>query len=372
MEVDPAREGRLDLNLTGERPAGRPRGAVAYSDIGAFGRTIHAALENSAVGYEFQVRQHGTKVHELSWNWSRTPRDGELEWNENRRMHIASVSKLLTAVAMVKALEDQRISYDATIGRYLPGYWVTGPKVDQITFRHLLTHMSGFSTGSSSANFEFMQARVAAGVVLTPGSTYRPENMNFGLCRILIPIVTGMIRKDATYGFTQDVVWDAATLALYKGYTQSNVFSPAGVVEVSWAPAPGGALAYRQPHANLPGWDSGDLRSMAGSDGWRLSVKELLDVMDHVRRRNTIITPQKTQAILDNRFGIDHTITTPVGRTYATSGIWGAKTGEVEQCAAFFLPEGLEAVLFVNSPTGAHSHSLRGLVQDAYEGSLSV
>ena len=38
-----------------------------------------------------------------------------------------------------------------------------------------------------------MKARVAAGV---PGvGSYNYENMNFGLCRLLIPIVSGAIAK---------------------------------------------------------------------------------------------------------------------------------------------------------------------------------
>jgi CubicO group peptidase (beta-lactamase class C family) len=196
--------------------------------------------------------------------------------------------------------------------------------------------------------------------------------MNFGLCRILIPIVTGMISKDATYGFMQDVVWDAVTLGHYKNYMQSHVFSPAGVSNVGWAPAASGVLAYRQPNAGLHGWNSGDLQSVAGGAGWRMSVKELLSVMNHVRRQSTIVTPQKAQTILDSRFGIDQIISTLAGKTYNKNGAWGAGSGETEQCAAFYLPEGLEAVLFVNSPIGTQGYSLRGLVQDAYAGSLSA
>jgi CubicO group peptidase (beta-lactamase class C family) len=166
-------------------------------------------------------------------------------------------------------------------------------------------------------------------------------------------------------------VWDAVTLSHFKAYMQANVFTPAGVANAAWAPAAGGALAYRQPHAGQPGWSSGNLASVAGSDGWRLSVEELLGILDHVRRRNTIVSPQTAKTILDSRFGIDVITATPAGRTYAKSGYWG-NAGRVEQCGAFFLPEGLEAVLFVNSPIGADDSSLRGLVQDAYEGSLSA
>jgi CubicO group peptidase (beta-lactamase class C family) len=115
-----------------------------------------------------------------------------------------------------------------------------------------------------------MKAKVAAGVTPTPGSTYDYENMNYGLCRILIPIVTGMINKNTTYTAIQDVVWDAVTLEHYKNYMQANVFSPAGVSSVGWTPPADGALAYRQPHGNVHGWNSGDLRSVAGGADWRL------------------------------------------------------------------------------------------------------
>jgi CubicO group peptidase (beta-lactamase class C family) len=371
-EVDPAREKRVDLTFRVPAATVGPPKTLAHCDIGALGTAIHAALKSSVVGYEFEVRKNGTKVYELLWNWSRTPIDGNKGWSENRRMHIASVSKMLTAVGMVKALDSHGISYDAPISGYLPAYWTKGPKVDQITFRHLMTHTSGFSTGGSSSDFTFMKEKVAAGVASTPGTSYDYENMNFGLCRILIPIVTGMMSKDTTYGFMQDVVWDAVTLSHYKNHMQSQVFSPAGVGNAGWAPAAGSALAYRQPHGDLHGWNSGDLQTVAGGAGWRMSVKEVLDVMNHVRRQNTIVSPQKAQTILDSRFGIDQIIDTPAGKTYNKNGAWGTGAGEVEQCVAFYLPEGLEAVLFTNSPIGTQGYSLRALVEDAYEGSLSA
>ncbi len=371
-EVDPAKERRMDLKITA--PTLAP-GALAHSNIGAFGTAIHTALQSSVVGYCFQVRKNGTKVYELIWNWSRTPVDGNLGWTENRRMHIASVSKLLTAVGMVKALDSQGISHDAKISGYLPSYWTKGPKIDKITFRHLMTHKSGFS--AAGTDYASMKAKVAAGVMSTPGTTGDYENMNFGLCRILIPIVTGMINKNTTYGFMPDLVWDALTLEHYKNYMQANVFSPAGVSNVGWTPTADGAVAYRQPHAGLHGWNTGDLKSVAGGAGWRLSVKELLDVMNHVRRKNTIVSAQTAQKILDDGFGIDRITPSAAGKMYDKNGAWRVedknhKVLEDEQCAAFYLPEGLEAVLFVNSPIGTENYSLRDVVRDAYLGSLSA
>jgi CubicO group peptidase (beta-lactamase class C family) len=114
------------------------------------------------------------------------------------RMHVASCSKLITAIALTKLLNDSRLSYDTPIVGFLPSYWAKGPNVNTITFRHLMTHTSGLGVaGQSDSDFEFMKTRVAAGGVPAP-APYMYQNMNFGLCRILIATIAGkpVARRD--------------------------------------------------------------------------------------------------------------------------------------------------------------------------------
>ena len=78
-------------------------------------------------------------------------------------MHVASCSKLITAMAMTKLLNDKRVWFDTPIIGFLP---TTGPRADvnTITFRQLMTHTSGLGiAGRSDSDFEFMKSRVAAG-----------------------------------------------------------------------------------------------------------------------------------------------------------------------------------------------------------------
>jgi CubicO group peptidase (beta-lactamase class C family) len=355
-------------------------------DLGAFGLAINTVLKSQVAGYILQVRRNGALVHNGIWNWAQTPADQGKGWTDDTRMHVASVSKFLTAVGMVKALDSKGIPYDTKIIGYLPDYWTKGPNIDKITFKHLMTHRSGFSTGGSGTNYEFMKGKVAAGVPMVGGYDY--ENMNFGLCRILIPIVMGNIGKSAMFvnpadmkdraGFTKatalnDQAWDAVTLYHYKKFMQTKVFTPAGVVNASFEPFAGGknALAYPYSPGSVHGWDSGDLATVAGGAGWRLSTKELLNVMNAVRRKNTILPAEKAQFLLDNYFGIDQAIDTPAGKIYNKNGAWGTGDGRREQCVAYFLPNQMELVLFVNSPIGKEGFSLRGIVKDAYLGSLT-
>ncbi len=372
-EVNPARE-----NFYKFAPKVAKFVTTPKLDVGAFGTTMHTILKDQVTGYMLQVRHNGNLIYNLIWNWAKTPVDGNKGWNENTRMHVASVSKWITAVGLVKLLDSKGISYDAKIVGYLPTYWTKGPNIDKISFRHLMNHTSGFSTNSSKSDYGFMKARVAAGVPANVGTTGDYENMNFGLMRILMPIINGNVAKGTNYvpGFPSlnDAVWDAVTLMHYRNYMQAHVFNPAGVPNVKFEPiaATPNALAYRFPHANVSGWNSGNLAAVAGGAGWRLSIKEVLNIMNHFRRKNTILPAAKAQLALDSRFGIDQVIDTPAGKLYNKNGSWGTGDKKTEQCVAYFFPNGMEVVVFVNSPISANDppFSLRGLVKDAFINNL--
>lgn len=350
----------------GTQPQAKPGAATFNSNT--FASQFHAAIKDKVTGYTMQLRKNGAPNQTLIWNWAKTPADGSKGWNLDTRMHVASVSKLITGIAMYKLLIDKNISLDAKIINYLPSYWAKGPNIGQISFRHLLNHTSGFEVDGSGTNFGVMKSKVAAGVNGVGG--YQYENMNFGLCRILISVINGNINKNANYGINNDLIWDVVTIGAYKNYVQAKVFTPAGVANAGFIPpAVGNALAYKFPHQNQAGWNSGDLSTVSGGAGWRLSVNEVLKVMDHVRRKNTILTPVQAQYLLDNKLGIDRITNTAAGKLYDKNGLW-TSGGRTEQCVAYFLPGGYEIVVFVNSPIGVEGASLRNLVRDTYIASL--
>jgi CubicO group peptidase (beta-lactamase class C family) len=342
---------------------------LPHLDVDAFGKEFHAKIKDQVNGYAMQLRKNGVPAYTLIWNWARTPNDGGKGWTLDTRMHIASVSKFMTAVAMMKLLDEKGISYDAKIANYLPAYWAKGGNIGQISFRNLFTHTSGFATGTSSSDFIFMKTKVAQGVPGVGGYSY--ENMNFGLCRILMAVINGNINVNMNFGAMNDQIWDIITVNAYRSYVQTKVFTPSGVANASFDPLANypNALAYKFPNMNENGWDSGDLTSMAGGAAWRLSVNEVLKVMDNVRRRNTILPAAKAQLLLDSYFGIDQIIDTPAGKLYNKNGAW-SNNGRKEQSVIYFLPEGMELVVFVNSKIGAQDASLRGLVKDVYLNNL--
>ncbi|MBV9275103.1 MAG: serine hydrolase [Verrucomicrobia bacterium] len=254
---------------------------------------------------------------------------------------------------MTKLLNDQGMSYDTPIIDFLPGYWTKGPSVNLITFRQLMDHTSGlaFDNTTSGTDFEFMKEQVAAGT--THLGQYSYQNMNYGLCRILIATINGNIPVDWTYPFPisvfNDQAWDSITLQAYQAYVNANVFSPSGVTGATLYHEAADALAYNFPVSGH-GWNSGDLTTLAGGTGWHMTLDQVLAVMSTFRRSGTIMSPADAQTMLDDGFGLNWTVTTPLGTYYAKIGGWSGDGGRMEQSIAFFLPQQMEFVLFVNSP----------------------
>jgi CubicO group peptidase (beta-lactamase class C family) len=173
--------------------------------------------------------------------------------------------------------------------------------------------------------------------------------MNFGLCRILISTIDAPYLFDLLGAGVTDAYWDLTTIRYYVRYVSDNIFAPVGVTSTVDHTGDN-ALAYPYP-ATVAGWSSGDLSTMSGGVGWHLSAGDLLTVMAAFRRRGVIVDPGRAQTMLDRQFGVDVKKDTALGRIYAKGGFWTFDHGRyVEQSNAFFLPKGMELVVFANSP----------------------
>ena len=115
-----------------------------------------------------------------------------------------------------------------------------------------MTHTSGLAFGAtnSRSDFEWMKSQIATGT--THIGEYSYQNMNFGLCRILLATINGNIPVDWTlpewlgwlFGneFT-DSFWDLITIRAYASYVAGRVFAPANVtgpdsLMMRWTPSP--------------------------------------------------------------------------------------------------------------------------------------
>src|SRR5215468_12495620 len=81
-------------------------GALYHLDITGFGDTLHAALQDQVAGYVVRLQQGNGFVYTRTWNWAQTASDGSESWTPDVRMHVASCSKLITAIAMTRILNE--------------------------------------------------------------------------------------------------------------------------------------------------------------------------------------------------------------------------------------------------------------------------
>ena len=380
-----------------------PPGGLPYNlYVPGFQAALDTALKNNAViGYVAQLHQHGAALFTNTWQYARRPQEnpnGSELWTQDVPMHLASVSKLMTAMAMMVLFLDHKLDgvprrrgpiiqrihpwEDAAISTYLPDYWQTGPNIENITFLDLLQHTSGLSTPPIPVNFGSIQSAIATGS-FTLG-TYNYQNVNYALCRILLPVINGDIDQGADQS-----IWDSKTQTAYATYVQDKVFAPSNVGGATLVAQPNFALAYGGDPTDMAlGWDSGgNLAPSCGCDGWHLSVNQLLDVMGEFRRGGGILPSVDAQAMLDHGIGVDPLTTnlaplpaalsTPAGNVYCKPGDWH-NNGQDLQTLAYFLPEDMELVVFVNSTVNGlnagqnPTNLFRTLVTKAYLDNLTT
>jgi len=328
-----------------------PTGWFYHLDTPQLQSDLQSLLRRCLSGYSMQLRRNGKLLFSDSYRMAILPSDSGpnrpagVPWTSDVPMHVASLSKLITAMAMTLVLEHHNISPDAHIWPYLPKYWTRGPGIDGISFRDLLNHKSGLVVPGApgACDFLFMKDRIAHGASGFPGYL----NINYALCRVLISTI------DAPWLFdllpsTNDTYWDLTTTRYYSSYVNDNIFVPAGVSS-TFEHTDANALAYPVP-PKAPGWNSGDQSPRCGAIAWHFSVNDLLAIMGTFRRSGAILPSYNSQRMLDRQFGIDVLKDTNLGRIYAKGGFWSEGKGvTVEQCNAFFLPKGMELVILANS-----------------------
>ena len=372
------REEEMDKRAEGPAedaaPAPSAPGPAYTFDANGFIQELEETLIGKVAGYSIGLNENGSTIAQPSWNWAKQPRDGGEGWTPDTRMHVASLSKIVTAIAMTKLLLEAGIQPTTPIIDYLPAYWVKGPNVESIRFFDLLGHTSGLAYQAPQwGDFEWMKEQIAVGT-FNRGS-YDYQNLNYGLCRILLATVNGNVPVDWVFPGWQgspDSLWDCSTIAAYESYVADEVFAPSGVSGPGFTHDPADALAYDFPVTGR-GWNSGDMTYMSGGAGYHMSVNEVLKVMGTFRRDGTIVTPSQAQAMLEDGFGINAPpVWTNLGTYYVKFGGWTGESDYEEQGEAFFLPLNMELVVLVNSQVAGqgpppNGNSLEQWVASAYK-----
>jgi len=243
-------------------------------------------------------------------------------------MNIASISKTLTAVAVLQLLEKNGLSMDDPIEPWLPVEWEKGAGFsgeESVTFKQLLKHTSGFNQAFNALSdteqqswgndWDGLQFVISNGT--TPNSSSEYKDANYALFQTIIPALWKASSEDPGIGVLNEIesgVW-------YQHYLYDNLFEPIGIYQSScfnsFQSDP--TLLYEIDDLDLNGTDPGNWFYSCAHGGWVLSAYDLANLMANIRYNDEFLSANNRALMDENRLGWSYYTTATM------ASIWGTE-----------------------------------------------
>jgi CubicO group peptidase (beta-lactamase class C family) len=289
------------------------------SAVAELGRAVERAAAAGRFSGSFLLARHGAPL--LRHAYGEANREHHAPNRPETLFSLASVSKMFTAVAVARLVEDGRIGWDDPVSKHLDG-WLPPDLAGRITVRHLLTHTSGLG--------DYL-GEVADGsrVLLLPDvEAYRPLCAEAGASG-----EPGEFRYSNLGYVVLGAIIEAASGRDYYDFVRDEVFRPAGMARSAWYSADevveGRATGYCRG-TEIGREDEGDdwytndfLHGVRGTPagGSHSNVDDLL-AFANALRSHTLIGAATTDSLLAPR------VVAPMGGEYAFGFLVGrGRTG---------------------------------------------
>lgn len=264
--------------------------------------TLEKRFKGKSVGYQFVVFHSttGASQERAGGDARRAPDSNPRKMTVNDKYNIASVSKTITASAVLKLLNEKKISIDSPVYSYLPPDWKLGTNIKTITFRELLTHRAGLRC-DKEVFYNELQNCVAKGITLQDKKTWKYNNSNYGLFRVIIPRL--LVNKLTVPNGETPSSYYART---YMSYVQRSIFFPAGLgTNIFCKPTDASpALTYQFPKPIIGGDNYGDMTETNASRGWNMSSKQLSAFMNNLLFTEKILPPKVREQMKSEGLGL--------------------------------------------------------------------
>ena len=337
-------------------------------DIDTFYDNLVDTFGDQAIGVQFTLLKGGAFYKKYENGDARKPIEngGEVDMTFKKRQIIASVSKMITATAVLDMLEKlEKDPLTTKISEYLPPFFTMGPGVDDLTFADLLNHRSGLNNNTSACcpGWDATKAYVAVGVtpLADPNDAskqiYTYLNGNYSLLAMLLPPMWA-----ETVNTNLDAIDANETLAklyypaFYTGIVNQFVLKPSGI---AWAGCAADAVSptlfydFNAP-ASMPGNSASLSGPACGYGGWNLSTFELGAFMAHLRYEDNLLHPDTRDLMREEFLGwMDASwgwVPGTYGTYYSHGGDFGTRGG-MDACIMSF-PQGAQVALLTNSVNG--------------------
>jgi CubicO group peptidase (beta-lactamase class C family) len=219
--------------------AQRRTGTSGAPGWAAYTRVLDAfAAEDSVVGASAVYLRNGTIAAHHEYGWSDRARRERVE--ERTIFHWASITKTLTAIAIMQLRDRGKLSLDDKITRYVPELrQVHDPfgSVDDITIRMLLSHSSGFQ----DPTWPYKK-----GLPWEPFEPTRWEQLV-----AMMPYQEILFRPGSRFGYSNPAfiylgrVIEQLSGDPYQSYVQKNIWTPLGLTSSYFGSTPYHLVRWR-------------------------------------------------------------------------------------------------------------------------------
>lgn len=318
-------------------------------NLDTFVQNLRSVFDNESGGWSYAITVGGQLKRSGQAGLARTGADlPSVAQSSTKKMHVASVSKTMTAIVLLRKLADLGISVDASIAPYMPAGWTLGTGVDTMKFRHLLTHTSGFGQNAPGSNQYASLKTMAEQDVLFKGE-YDYDNANFGLMRVIVSVLQGM---DPTVYWDLDPAALTASTFIARGVWQFNQIGVPFSCDPEGGTSP--TLQYDFPDSGNPGYVEPPSGLGCGGFGVFISAKNLVRTLAYLRYTQDLMPASMFQQMKSGYLGLMDPAN--FGFAQGTFGVYHGHGGDwdhtgsggLDSCTYMF-PINVEAAVLVNS-----------------------
>ena len=322
--------------------------AVAEPNVSAANTAMAAIVEKArAPGAGFAVAYQGRLVDVKGFGFANAATRAPV--GPNTMFALASCSKPLTAMAVMKLVDDRKLTLDTPAFEFL-GIAPSNPRAARITVKNLLNHSSGLPHDVAAKTDDPMNtARTAARarLLFEPGTDQAYSNAGFNVLGAVIEKASGRS---------------------YVDFVRDNVFRPAGVTRFgaldAAAAIPGQAVRYdKNGRAVVNGIRLGG--TPAG--GWVLSPADMVRVLVaydagkivSLASRAAMLAPPAAplrRRANGTAFGLGWDVVDRPGPD--PKAVFYGKNGGINGSSTWIehRPDGIDLAAFYNGGTGSGAH----------------
>jgi CubicO group peptidase (beta-lactamase class C family) len=313
---------------------------IGPHDFKKWAAVIHRECDGKMPGgYAFEVLHQGKVVAQGAEGWARAPWEKDhpsVKFTVSKPMGIASVSKTITAVAVLKLWEEsgRKFSLDDAFWPRIRGICPSATEdVKTVTIRQLLQHRSGFKKSGDCKSPKDLEKLLSQPLAYKAGTHYAYDNNNFYAARLVLEQI----------GHLQ-----------YTPYVKQHVLRPMGITGMETHFQPGEpTCGYSKPGTQRPGYPfDWNCEASAGPAGWYGSVADLGRFLTGLRDHR-VLTAATTEMMYRDMLGWDQSSPgwEKNGGWFWSEGILPSSRAGALRSSIYHFPDDVDAAMLINSDT---------------------